>query len=113
MSTSDKHDWTLAEIHRALNTQGSLVNQSTVYRGLLSLQRAQRIRQLATLANEYHFELEGSHHDHVLCSSCGTLQETSCVSPAGDIPQEINGFQILDHQLTLAGICGRCRDTRS
>jgi Fe2+ or Zn2+ uptake regulation protein len=109
MLASSKHDWTLADVYREINARGTPVNQSTIYRSLLSLERAGKIRQVATTANEYHFELDAEHHDHIVCKTCGLVQEVPCASPVA-VLQELNGFVILDHQVTLAGLCPQCRE---
>lgn len=112
MATADKHDWTLGELRATLDAQGVSADQSTVYRGLLLLQRTRKVRRLATMANEYHFELTATHHDHALCAFCGSIREIPCLSPQENIPSELDGFQVLDHQLTLAGICESCKSQR-
>lgn len=109
LATANKHDWTLGEMRATLNAQGVSTDQSTVYRSLLLLQRTNKVRRLATTANEYHFELTTPHHDHALCSFCGSIREIPCLSPQEDTPSGLDGFQVLDHQLTLAGICEPCK----
>jgi Fur family ferric uptake transcriptional regulator len=62
------------------------------------------------------FELnEGSHHDHLICISCGKVEEF--VDSGNERYQEEiakeRGFALHEHSLSLYGVCGACKSSRT
>jgi len=100
------------EIATRLREGGERVGKATVYRTLGLLVRV-------GLASEHDFD-EGfkryetrigpAHHDHLICTSCGSVVEFHS-DELENMQLEVAdrfGFQVLSRQLKLYGLCARC-----
>lgn len=88
---------------------------TTVYRNLPMLVAAGIIRRAsiydAFRANSYEHVWGRAHHDHLVCSGCGTRVEF--YYPALEVLQDAvaseHGFVLSNHHLELVGLCPQCR----
>lgn len=101
------------ELYELVRAEDSSIGQATVYRTLKLLHEAR-------LAKELHFGdgiaryepvLDDSHHDHLICTSCGKniefMDET-----IEKLQEELagrHGFTLLSHRMYLYGCCPDCR----
>jgi Fe2+ or Zn2+ uptake regulation protein len=98
--------------------QGRGLAQSSVYRNLADLERAGVVRRLVTDEEYGRYELSEDlteHHHHLICSSCGTVQDLPM--PA-DFERRLEqtldrrarsvGFAEVSHRLDLIGLCSSC-----
>lgn len=103
-----------------LKKLGFAVADTTVYRNLALLVQAGIIRR-ACLQEEssggakYELILGKSHHDHLVCSRCGS--RIDFFYPAIDILQnavaEQYGFFLERHHLELVGVCPKCQTLKN
>jgi Fe2+ or Zn2+ uptake regulation protein len=92
--------------------------QSSVYRNLVVLEAAGVVRKVVATDEFARFELAEDltgHHHHLLCSSCGSVEdftlpervertvETALVTAA-----RRSGFRASHHRLDLVGLCAEC-----
>lgn len=87
------------------------VSLGTVYRNLDLLSRTGAIQKLNTGQNEARFDGVPDLHYHICCTRCGRVDDLHD-APAGLIDTqiaELQGFDILGHQLQFIGICPDCR----
>ncbi len=57
----------------------------------------------------------GEHHDHLICTKCGRIQEfflPQLEALQGEIAKQY-GFKPLDHRLEIYGLCAECQATRA
>jgi len=57
----------------------------------------------------------GEHHDHLICTKCGKIQEffhPQLESLKNEIAKQY-GFKPLDHRLEIYGLCDACKATRA
>jgi Fur family transcriptional regulator, ferric uptake regulator len=92
--------------------------QSTAYRNLAVLAQAGVVHRVVG-SDEYARyelaeELTGRHHHHLVCQSCGAVDD---FTPSAAFERSINsligalgakGFQVETHRLDLLGTCARC-----
>lgn len=102
------------ELYSILRATHSSIGLATVYRTL-------RILTLAGLAKERRFndgfiryELAGpekSHHDHLVCVSCGKVVEfeNDHIEDMQNKVAASHGFRTLDHKLEIYGYCEACQ----
>ncbi len=118
----------LAAAHRPLTVAEVLdradgLTQSSVYRNLSLLERAGVVHRVVTDDEFARFELAedltGHHHHHLVCSSCGTVDDftldsslESALDGALGTAASSVGFEVRHHRLDLVGTCRRCRDRR-
>lgn len=95
--------------------------QSSAYRNLAVLEGADVVHRIITSDNHAHFELTeditGSHHHHLVCTSCGIVLD---VGLSEDLEHQLHeelaaagatrGFKGTHHRVDVIGICSDCAD---
>lgn len=93
--------------------------QSSVYRNLVLLEQAGVVHRIVTNAEFARFELAedltGDHHHHLICSSCGAVEDAPAspaieraVHQAIDEVERATGFRSTAHRIDLLGLCRDC-----
>lgn len=92
--------------------------QSSAYRNLRVLERARAVRRVVTPGDHARYELAedlSGHHHHLICASCGAVEDFSAssrlerrVQEAMEEVAERAGFAARGHSLDLIGLCQRC-----
>jgi Fur family transcriptional regulator, ferric uptake regulator len=91
---------------------------SSIYRNLVVLEQADVVHRVVTRGDFAYYELVEElteHHHHVVCSSCGAVEDVPA-SPTierslKDVARQIarrTGFKTQQHRLDLFGLCQRC-----
>jgi Fur family ferric uptake transcriptional regulator len=98
------------DVYRRLLDSNEDIGLATVYRVLTQFESAGLVTRHHFEGGTAVFELnEGDHHDHIVCTDCGRVEEFSDDS-IEDKQRAIAarlGFEISDHSLTLHGRCVR------
>lgn len=82
------------------------VSLATVYRTLALLEADQRVRRLD---RGRFIACVPGHHHHLVCVSCGSVEETElCSAPPVTEVQKRHGFVVQRHDADLYGVCERC-----
>lgn len=99
---------------KELIKRSNSADQATIYRNLKLLEQLGVIRKLQ-IGSKTKFELSDifqHHHHHLACSKCGRV----IILRVNPVLEEIisrmsvkNGFQPLDHQLEIRGLCRNCQ----
>lgn len=92
--------------------------QSSVYRNLAVLEHAAVVRRIVTTDDHASFELSedlSSHHHHLICSSCGAIEDFVVPETVEDqLSRALAGaaerheFAVSGHTLDLFGTCRDC-----
>ncbi|MDM7916438.1 MAG: transcriptional repressor [Candidatus Eisenbacteria bacterium] len=96
----------------SLRKQGRKVSRATTYRTLTLLEQCGILRK--SLQREgrslYETALDRGHHDHILCLSCGRIEEffDERVEKLQDEIASGLGFRVVNHLHELLGFCGQC-----
>jgi Fur family ferric uptake transcriptional regulator len=94
--------------------------QSSAYRNVTALMEAGVVRRVVGADDHGRYELSeeisGHHHHHLVCGSCGKVED---VSPSerleraiGDAARSVGGDQgylVTEHRIELVGLCPVCR----
>lgn len=104
---SQRH-MTAEEVYKVLLNEGSDIGLATVYRVLMQFEQAGLLSRNHFEAGKAVFELdEGKHHDHLVCVSCGRVEEF--YDPEIERRQqqiaEERGYRLQDHALSLYVVC--------
>lgn len=110
--SSEQH-MSIEELYLKLRAKHPGIGYATVYRTL-------KLFADAGIANEIHFGdgqtryehlSEGEHHDHLVCSRCGAIEEfeNETIEKLQDEVARTHGFLIETHKLELYGLCEKCR----
>ena len=112
------HDHFTAETFLGwLNEREAGVSRATVYRTLGLLVEGGFLELLDVGSGEAHYEhvLGHQHHDHLICTGCGRIEEFR--EPRIEALQEEVaakfGFSLDDHDLWLMGLCKSCQRKRA
>jgi Fur family transcriptional regulator, ferric uptake regulator len=102
---SGRHAFTAEELWSAAR-ESAPVSLATVYRTLALLEADERVRRLD---HGRFIACEPGHHHHLVCVSCGAVEETElCAAPPVTEVQRRHGFVVQRHDADLYGVCGRC-----
>ncbi|MGK7345553.1 MAG: Fur family transcriptional regulator [Candidatus Nitrospinota bacterium M3_3B_026] len=101
------------ELHARLRTEHSSIGLATVYRAMNMLIAAGLAHERRFKDGVTRFEPAKTaerHHDHMVCVSCGAVEEFENESieklQAGEAKKR--GFKMLDHRLEIYGLCKAC-----
>ena len=89
------------------------ISRATIYRTLELLVKSGMVRRVHLGEDHYHYEhvTGNSHHDHLICTTCGTVIEF--VDPELERRQreicERKKFTPTFHNLQILGLCDACR----
>lgn len=101
---------TSEQVYGLVRVQHPEVGAATVYRTLHLLCDAGIAHAHQFGDGVTFYEVEGMHHDHLVCTVCGKIREFSSEAIEAEqetIAKEI-GFQITRHQHILFGRCSDC-----
>ena len=101
---------TAEDVYKLLLNEGSDIGLATVYRVLMQFEQAGILARNHFEAGKAVFELnEGKHHDHLVCVSCGRVEEffdAEIEKRQQQIAAE-RGYKLHDHALSLYVVCNR------
>ncbi len=109
--SSDKH-LSVDDLYALVRRKSPGIGRTTVYRTLKLLESA-GLAQALVLKGETRFEreLNRRHHDHFICSVCGTIFEFSSDEIEALQEEEARriGFRIEGHRHQVFGRCAKCQ----
>ncbi|WP_312841253.1 ferric iron uptake transcriptional regulator [Delftia tsuruhatensis] len=104
----DQRHLAAEEVYRQLHDQGRGTSLATVYRVLAQLEQAGMLRHQRFAAGKAVYELDdGEHHDHLICTRCGLVQEfhDAVIEQRQKLLARSHGFAIVEHSHILYGRC--------
>lgn len=101
---------TLEEIHKAAMKKVPRIAFSTVYRIVKSLEEKRLVERIDWRDRGSRYELVGTHHHHLVCQTCGTVQDIEDADISLNLKKiaRKTGFVLKAHMLELTGVCERC-----
>ncbi|MDR1967145.1 MAG: ferric iron uptake transcriptional regulator [Burkholderiaceae bacterium] len=109
---AERRHMTADDIFRLLLTERSDIGLATVYRVLTQFEQA-------GILNRHHFEAgkavyelcPESHHDHLVCVSCGKVEEflDAEIERRQRNVAQARGWALQDHAMSLYGLCPKCK----
>ncbi len=102
---------TLADLSRVQDLAS--LDQATIYRLVMKLESASLVRRLGLHERATYFQLvvPGHHHDYLVCTSCGKIEDVELTCPVEPLEREImarRGYSHVYHELEFFGICPAC-----
>lgn len=86
-------------------------DQATIYRVLEVFTKKGIINRLDFGEGKYRYELQESHHHHMVCTNCGAIKDVPG-DFLGRFEKEIRnkeGFLVKSHSLEFFGLCLQCQ----
>ena len=99
---------TAEDVYKTLLNEGSDIALATVYRVLMQFEQAGILARSHFESGKSVFELnEGTHHDHLVCMTCGRVEEfyDAEIEKRQIKVAKDRGFAIRDHSLHLYADC--------
>lgn len=107
---SAQRHMTAEDVFKALLAEDAEIGLATVYRVLMQFEQAGLLKRSHFESGKSVFELnEGQHHDHLVCLTCGRVEEffdAEIERRQHQIAAE-RGFELQDHALSLYATCVR------
>ncbi|MEL0082437.1 MAG: ferric iron uptake transcriptional regulator [Gammaproteobacteria bacterium] len=115
LQNSDERHLSAEDIYKAMLIDNEEVGLATIYRVLTQFEAAGLVIRHHFEGDRSLFELGGgndaNHHDHLVCTRCGDIQEfrnDEIEQLQIEVARQF-GFQITDHSLNIQGICANCQ----
>ena len=100
------------DVYRLLLAENQDIGLATVYRVLTQFEQAGILSRNYFETGKAVYELnEGTHHDHIVCISCGRVEEfqdADIERHQQEVAARMN-YELVDHNLALYGRCSACR----
>ncbi len=110
--SSDRH-MSIEELYLKLRAKNPRIGYATVYRTLKLFAESGIAREIhfGDGQTRYEHQAAGEHHDHLVCTRCGTIVEfeNEAIEQLQAEVASQHGFTIATHKLELYGICATCR----
>jgi Fur family ferric uptake transcriptional regulator len=110
--SSDRH-MSIEDLYLKLRARHPNIGYATVYRTLKLFAESGIAREIQFGDGQTRYEhvAEGEHHDHLVCTHCGSIAEfeNETIEKLQDDVAKSHDFVIETHKLELYGICGKCR----
>ncbi|MGJ7495109.1 ferric iron uptake transcriptional regulator [Variovorax sp. RT4R15] len=106
---------TAEDVFRVLLNEHSDIGLATVYRVLTQFEQAGILERSHFESGKAVYELnEGKHHDHLICTSCGKVEEfyDAEIERRQQMIAKDKGWILQDHAMSLYGLCGDCSSRR-
>lgn len=99
---------TAEDVYKALLAEDADIGLATVYRVLTQFEQAGLLSRTHFETGKAVFELnEGRHHDHLVCLSCGKVEEfyDEAIETRQHAVARERGFELQEHALALYAVC--------
>lgn len=110
--SSERH-MSIEELYLKLRAKHPNIGYATVYRTLKLFAESGIAREIQFGDGQTRYEhvIEGEHHDHLICTSCGAITEfeNDTIEKLQDEIAASHGFLIETHKMELYGQCANCR----
>ena len=102
---------TSEELYRRVRERHRTIGYTTVYRTMKLLCEAGLAVERCFDDGITRYEIPHEHHDHLVCTQCGTIVEFECalIEEAQERIAREYGFRLLRHRHELYGLCPRCQ----
>jgi len=107
----EQRHMTAEDVFRVLLNDRSDIGLATVYRVLTQFEQAGILNRSNFESGKAVYELnEGQHHDHLICTSCGKVEEfyDPEIEKRQHLAAKNKGWQVREHSLVLYGLCSDC-----
>ena len=106
-----KTHFSVDQLHNCIKQRNPEIGIATIYRTVKLLLDAKIVKECTIDGTPRYEIITGSHHDHLVCTRCGsTVEISSEIIEREQISiAEKHGFELTDHSLVLMGICSACR----
>ncbi len=112
LESSGQRHMSAEDVYKALLESGEDVGLATIYRVLTQFETAGLVTRHHFEGGHSVFELnQGTHHDHMMCVSCGKIEEfvDTVIEQRQQAIAKRLGYAMTDHSLYIYGLCPQCQ----
>jgi Fur family transcriptional regulator, ferric uptake regulator len=105
---TQRRHMTAEDVYKALLAEGADIGLATVYRVLMQFEQAGLLTRSNFESGKSVYELnEGQHHDHLVCLTCGRVEEffDAEIESRQHQVAATRGFELQEHSLALYARC--------
>lgn len=105
-----------AELYERVKRELPDTTLQTMYVVLGALTETGLVRKIEPAGSAARYEARvGDNHHHLLCTSCGHLEDVACAVGAAPCltPSEHHDFEIHTAEVTFLGLCPTCREAHT
>jgi Fur family ferric uptake transcriptional regulator len=109
--SGEQRHMTAEDVYRVLLNHHSDIGLATVYRVLTQFEQAGILERSHFESGKAVYELnEGQHHDHLVCTSCGKVEEfyDAEIERRQQMVAKDKAWVLQDHAMSLYGLCADC-----
>lgn len=109
---SEKRYLTAKDVLERLKPKYPGLSFDTIYRNL-AVYVGLGVLEATELEGEKRFRFTcktKEHHHHLICLDCGKTSSLEAC-PMKNIPNDLNGFSVVDHKFEVYGYCQNCRES--
>ena len=98
---------TVKTIYQAVKKEIPTLSKTTVYNTLEAFKESSLVITVSSDSDEQHYDIGLADHMHFVCRVCGDIYD---MKPAQlRIKSVMDGHKIEQHDITLRGVCKKCR----
>lgn len=98
------------DIYQQVRRRFPMISLGTVYKTLERFYEVRLIQRVSPVTDVARYEARTTAHHHLICLECQTILDLE--DPSLDekirLPED-NGFQVLQRQVVIQGLCPHCR----
>jgi len=96
------------EIYEDVKELYPTLSLATIYKNIILMQQNNVIIEVPMNGQKSKYELKKEDHIHLICQSCGMIQDTE-IPPQTQKALSIENFQLKRSQINLYGLCAQCQ----
>ena len=96
------------DIYDDVKEQHPTLSLATIYKNIILMQKNHVIVEVPMNGEKSKFELIKDDHIHLICQTCGHIQDTE-ITPQTKEALVIENFQLSSSQINLYGLCQQCQ----
>ena len=104
---------TAEQIFEILKSENNKVDLATIYRTLETFKSRRVIKKIDLKKDSFYYEMNDTHHHHILCNNCGEIEEIELCGVDQILPHSEKFAVISDHSMEFFGICNLCVKNRT
>ncbi len=96
------------EIYENINSKYPTLSLATIYKNIILMVKKNVIVEVPISGEKSKYELKKSDHIHLICKSCGNIEDREITKKSKKI-LSIKNFKIISSQINIYGICKECQ----
>jgi Fur family peroxide stress response transcriptional regulator len=96
-------------VFRQVRGELSSISLATVYKTLDALEAAGLVERVTPLSDGRRYDANRAPHHHLVCTTCGRIEDHEDPALAPPVPSQLGGFQARSVRVEVLGVCAACR----